>query len=803
MAIGNDSSRNDIITGNYNYIIFAHKWYSQEKQFKLMVELCKKYPAVFKAPTGQTGEMALSKEDAIDLAIAIVTGQLDEKPSDEECYQMALPLLKKYYPHYFEEVKQEPTKEEKETTIKRGSNGMDKYTRQKVENILQRTSTSDLERTFILAVRRLKAQYPGEWPTPKDMPKISSVQDADIRLEKGQAIELGKIVATYHDDPKPSEEEAYQKALPFLEKFYPHYFEEEAQEMSEMHKVTLKEIAVLDSCSLCGLCDQEELSDVFTHDENGKLSVRHGGVIDIEKYSKVLEVAELCPENAIQISEVKELSQEDTSKALDQFNRLLNKELRDYPFKVPNYQDDYAYETETYQALPVPAKYRSEAKYRTYEGAEDAGLSEFVRSVYSQAKNIKKQYIVAYKVKKLEKYYTYEETNDNFYYHLNKDVSQLLEKAVQLANVISKNQIKFPDGFEVFDVKPDWKKTKYSRQILQTFEDVDFDIESSTFFAPSDEYRCYVNVDGDDRYYYDFEEAESTFRERIDSAIWDKIDQYVPQWVEGITKEYLDRAKVELSNRINFLQTEVKKFVKSDDKDAFKASIKKVCDTILQTTIPNISVPSPNFDIDYDSSYRFRSESSCESAAEHRRERAYNDGRSFLERLPRLFNEPYMEAFSKTMTGWKRELLSAFDINRVAYPNLALNVKIGKGVIEISLSNHDDVAVSSDSSIRDYFEQNLSSSACYGSVNGVSYMREYDCEINTFEDFDIKETIFGGIKEVNHRYSYNVNLFEFRYSAGKVANACDDVLKNSDFMKKYFSDIKKSFVSEIRRITGV
>lgn len=799
MAIGDDYSKKDIITGSFNYVWMVHEKDSQEEQFELLVELCKGYPA-FKAPEGQTGKMSLTKEDAIELAVVVATSQLDKKPSDEECYQMALPLLKKYYPQYFEEAKQKPTEEEK---IKKGSNWMDKYTRQKVENVLQRISTDDPEKAFILAVRRLKAQYPGEWPTPKEMPKVTFVQDTDMRLEKEQAIELGKIVATYHDDPKPSEEEAYQKALPFLKKIYPHYFERSTQKMNETHKEALKEITVLDSCSLCGLCDQEELSDVFTHDENGKLLVRHGGVIDVEKYPKVLEVAELCPEKAIQIGGVKELSQEDASKVLDQFNRLVNKELRDYPFKVPNYQDDYAYETETYQALPVPAKYRSEAKYRTYEGAEDAGLSEFVRAVYSQAKNIKKQYIVAYKVKKLEKYYTYEETDDNFYYHLNKDVSQLLEKAVQLANVISKKQIKFPDGFEVFNVKPDWEKTEYSRQILQKFEDVDIDIESSTYFELSDWYRTYVNVDGYDRYFYDFTEAEKTFREYIDSAIWDKIDQYVPQWVEGITKEYLDRAKAELSNRINFLQTEVKKFVKSDDKDAFKTSIKKVCDTILQTALPDISVPSPNFDIDYDSSYRFRSESSCESAAERRRERAYNDGRSFLERLPRLFNEPYMEAFSKTMTGWKRELLSAFDINGVAYPNLALKVKIGKGVIEISLSNHDDVAVSPDSSIRDYFEQNLSSSACCGSVNGVSYMREYDCEINTFEDFDVKETIFGGIKEVNHRYSYSVNLFEFRYSAGKVANACDDVLKNSDFMKKYFSDIKKSFVSEIHRITGV
>lgn len=140
---------------------------------------------------------------------------------------------------------------------------MDKYIRQKVDNILQSIATSNPEKAFILAVHRLKAQYPSEWPTPKDMPRVSFVKVTDMRLEKGQAIELGKIVATYNDDPKPSEEEAYQKARPFLEKFYPYYFEEEARD--KMHQVPLREISILDSCSLCGLCDQEELTDVFSY----------------------------------------------------------------------------------------------------------------------------------------------------------------------------------------------------------------------------------------------------------------------------------------------------------------------------------------------------------------------------------------------------------------------------------------------------------------------------------------------------------------------------------------------------------
>ena len=685
---------------------------------------------------------------------------------------------------------------------------MDKYTQQKVKNVLQGIVTSDPERAFILAIHRLKAQYPNEWPTPKEMPKILSVKVADIRLEKEQALELGKIVATFNENPTPGDEEAYQKALPFLKKFYPFYFDDETQKKDERHRVSLKEIIISGSCTLCGLCDQEELSQVFTYDENGKLTVRHGGVIDVGKYPKVLEVAEMCPEKAIQISDVKELSQDDINKVVEQFNRLVNKELRNYPFDVPNYYADYRYETDTYQALPIPAKYRSDARYFNDNTAENAGLLEFKKAVVSQTQNIVKQYVAAYKIKKLSKYYSYEKNNDNFYYNINNTISMLLEKAYQMAKTITRNELDVPESFYLFEIQPDWEKVRFPLEILQKLEDmIDINSSKSSHLHDIEYYRTWIATDSDDaefmKTYYDFTEAEEYFRSDVDYAVEDAIEKMLPQWVTSVTSDYIGRAKSELAQRLDLLQSTVKKYCEiGGQQDIFNDNIRNLYNCIAQSELIKVAAPVSHIDISYDGSFRFSSEDDCLSAAENRRRRAYNEGLSFIKQLPDQYNILYMDIIAGKLTEWKREFLAVYDISGIAYPEQMIELQVGQGHLCIPLENHDDVKEIRDITIKDYFKNELLEKACYGNANGVSYLQETDCKISTHCFTDYKKSLFGEYKEIN-RYSYTVGISQFNFSARDVAKTYNDILYMSDFMKKYFSDIKKSFISEVYRITGV
>lgn len=563
----------------------------------------------------------------------------------------------------------------------------------------------------------------------------------------------------------------------------------------------MKSIKIKSRCVMCGLCEQPEVSTVFTC-EKGMLCVKNSGIIDIDKVPKVLEIAELCPVKAIDISNP-DVDTNDKAAALDQFNKIINNDLRDYPFSPPVYYRDYAYETKKYQAMPVPAKYRSESKYLTDESAEDAGLAEFKRAVYSQHRAIAKQYLTAYRIRQLSKYYDYEETESNYYFHINSEISKLLNKAVLLASIVTDQQIELPGDFCKFNIVPDWQATSYARENLQKLEERNIDFSrSSNFHSIADHYRTWINTDGDFKHcFYDFSEAEAELRDDIDLALSDVMEEVVSGDVNYITTEYLKRAKKLLLDRIEVLQAEVKKFRNESDVNMFESRISALYDNIMKTTVPEIDAPYPiDYDEDYNDDYRFYSERDCIKAANNRRNRAYSEGRDFIKKIPQLTNEKYMHILAKQLTKWKREVLSVYDLCGREYPKKPIEVCVGSSKVTISFLTFEDVEDISDDSIRKFMEKEYQSDACYGSINGVSYISEYDCEIETNYDCDFKETFWGDIKEVNKRYAYYLGIGKFRSSIWEVSSACKSELDKSGFVEKYFSAIKQSFVTELQKI---
>lgn len=662
----------------------------------------------------------------------------------------------------------------------------------------------------------------------------------DLDQARDGAIRVMNFIGFYpaRSSSKKTEEECIKDANKYAHKNYPHLFDEDTeiirkpgsttelawrnkgvssgysgrQKVSDLEEKVvaghqnsdLKEVHIAGGCTLCGLCDQPEVQDVFSYDQAGKLTVRHGGVVDIGKYPKVLELAELCPVKALKISEVHVLNQAEKGKLLDEFNQLVNTELRDYPFNVPEYYD-YEYQTDTYQALPVPAKYRSEAKYLTDDTAENAGIAEFKRAVYSQYENIAKQYLTGYSIKKLRQFYT--DDADSYYAHINSEISALLEKAYQLARAVVGDQFSILESICTFEVSPAWDECQYSREKLQNLGKDGMDLRRSSHYYDADNYRTWISTDGDFKScYYDFAEAEKELRGDIDFAIWEKLEGYIAEDVKSIVKSYVKRAQAELGKRLAQLQGEVKKYVKvsSDSGQEFRKSIIDFCTAISASDPPTVGKPRlDDFDDQYNDNYRFSSLRACEKAAENRRERAYKEGLRFLEHLPSSLNEKWIESLSKLLTEWKRELLRIYDMNGRQYPNDNITIRSGAHNTIISLKNYDDVTDLESYAVFDYVRENLVTWACYGSVGGVSYQSEYSCEIITDYDCDFRETLFGDIKEVNKKYGYRVDLYNFASSANKVSAACTEELKSSDFLKKHFSDIKSQVVAEIHRVTGV
>lgn len=558
----------------------------------------------------------------------------------------------------------------------------------------------------------------------------------------------------------------------------------------------VKEIQITAACTNCGLCEQEEFKDIFAYHSSGKMEVLHNGLVDLELYPKVSELAELCPVQAIKIVDSK-IETLDKNEALKEFNRLVNHELRDFPFKAPFYSE-YAYESGVYTALQIPAHYRSEAKYLTDETAKDAGLREFKNAVFAQKNNIVKQYLTAYKVKVLQNYIRYEEIPENYYYSVNTKISKLLEKAYQLAKIIVGEQLDLPETFYHFEIKPELKP-EFTIQKLRELEKLDMELEkSSSYHADADDYRTWVETGGDFKScWYDFTDAEKEFRDDIDCAIRDRMDYKIEEDIAYLTEEFLKSAKDEVIKRIDILQEKVKNLSKASSKATFQNELDIFYSKVRTFSALDVTARYPDIDTDYNNECRFRSESSCLEAANNRRDRAYNDGLHYIEDLPRAFNTAYLNAIQKLLTEWKRELLEIYDNNGRPYPNKTIQVEIGDSTIRIPLNDHSDVPLANDDAIKNYFEDHIRFNPRWESIDGIKYVSEYECKIETIYDCDYRETLFGNYREINKKYGYFLRLYTFVSSAWEIAKACGAKLSASDFIKNYIGGIKASFLSEV------
>lgn len=567
-----------------------------------------------------------------------------------------------------------------------------------------------------------------------------------------------------------------------------------------MNMTTIKQVSVSSNCRMCGKCEEKKYSEIFDCKKDGTgMEVKNNGLIEVDTslFQLVLEVQKFCPSQAIQIEDSPITTDaKSINEKLAEMNQLIYEELRDYPFAPPA-ENEYAYETGVYTVAKIPAQYRSTNTYRTYEDAESAGVQAFKSAVWSQAKSIARQYIIQYRVKKLKKYYTYEEKAGNFYYDMNQDVSRLLQKAETLAKAVSNGKIKLPDNFSDFAIEPDWGYENFNRDLLEKLEDVNFDYERTSSFCVPDSYNCYVNVDdhNDDKYYYDYEEAEEAFRRDMDSVVRDVLNPEVPKRVDAATSEYLEAAKKHLSEKLDLLQKNLKNHIEIQDSNQFEQELDKLCANIWNTEVICSKAPSPRLDLEYNSDYRFYSERECEKAAQNRRERAYNDGRSFIEHLPETLDEAYAKLIGTVLTQWKRSIIQVFDMNGQKVPSEPIKVTVGDHIVELNLQNFDDAIVSYTGTVKQYIADRILKYR--HSVGDVKYISEYEPKIRVDVTCDIKETIFGNIKEVNHRYGYIIPLHEFDYSAYLVGEACLKKLNQSDFLAQFIQKMKESLIESL------
>lgn len=419
-------------------------------------------------------------------------------------------------------------------------------------------------------------------------------------------------------------------------------------------------------CVLCGVCEEDRYKEVFTRDESGKITVCNHGLIDLNKHPEIEDAISICPTGALSVEE-EEILADDKESAIVRLNDLIFRELRKYPFEVSD--TEYEYETGVYKAAPIPVCSHSTKTYSDDDKAEDAGLVEFERVVWSQRKQVALQYITAYKVKKLKKFFTNEESPDNFYHQKNRDISSLLNKVHCLAEIVTDGEISLPEDFCEFNVLLDWNgEAENDRYAYEWIEDYQFNYEESTWFHNAEYYRTYIDTKGEDRCWYDLTKAEAEFRDDMDYVVQQVIEEMAKGRVESVTQRYFAKARKVLNGKLDVLQKELKQYIKADAQSVFESEMQSVYRKIKSTPMPAVVTPKANIDLNYNSDYRFYSESSCDEAARNRRERAYDEGRAFVRNLPYSISVAWSAQMGQLLTEWKHMVLQAYDISGKAYP---------------------------------------------------------------------------------------------------------------------------------------
>ena len=567
----------------------------------------------------------------------------------------------------------------------------------------------------------------------------------------------------------------------------------------------LKRITVTDKCIRCGICENPEYNDIFDIGVDGRVTPKHQGLINEESYFKVFNITSICPTQSILIED-EQISKMDYDTALRKLNDLIYQKLRKRPFSIPN-PSDYEYKSGIYEVAKIPANYKSEAKYLTDKSAEKAGLDAFEREVWEQYKNIATQYIVQYRVKKLKPFYCYEKSDNNYYFRSNKEIELLLDEVYQLALVVTDRKISLPNDFCTFEVEPNWGYNDSDRLALSEIEKTPYNLTKSNFFHDASYYDCYIDsgdYGNDFKNYYDFERAEAELREDIDLSVGDVINEIVPKAVETLISNYIEKANRILNEKLDTLQANLSKFISSDKEAEFKDELLRICKKILTATPPHISRPYPEMDYHADFHKEYSSESRCEKEAEDLRDRAYRAGERFLENLSSTLDYSYQESLAKELTKWKILVQQTLDAYGKKKPSDCISVSSGNFRCNIYLNNTEAVRCGGlVSHINRLIEDEIlhwSGQKIVGS--DVQYMSKYDCKIKVYEsDCDYRNALFGDrIIKYNIKYSYDVHVEDFKWSAEKVSSVCTEKLNNSEFLKADFQKIKLSFVDGIYKL---
>ncbi len=261
----------------------------------------------------------------------------------------------------------------------------------------------------------------------------------------------------------------------------------------------MKKFKVSGNCNACGRCFI--LTDLLIEKDDGKAEVLSTGYIADDFVKEAQEIIDTCPVNAISIIEVGNVKSIGKI-GLKELERLLKDKLK--RIEAPKAKlEDVKFSSKDYGFNFPNVRYFSDYKYSSDSQAERAALDEFDRTAYSQYRPMLLKVFVEYKNWKLKPFYTFDTSDDSFYYRKNKEYEEVLKEIGTEARALTEGKLNLPKDFETFEVYlGDKDSFAYQRAVayLGNFETKSTEAGimaefRSSSYSSLDSYKMYIDTD--------------------------------------------------------------------------------------------------------------------------------------------------------------------------------------------------------------------------------------------------------------------------------------------------------------------
>ena len=320
-----------------------------------------------------------------------------------------------------------------------------------------------------------------------------------------------------------------------------------------------------DACIACGMCALD--CNALQEDSTGKVEVVGEGIVSDSDIAAVRNVVELCPENALTLTE----EFVDMSAKLAEVKSKMKRPLKFTPPSADEYEfsledkDEYAKAIDG--SLSVSGEH--EYDYSSYSAAESAGKAAFRDEIYSQAEALAQQVIVMYEQRKMNRVARFAETSGNYKYGVHQRLIKNLRAFVNELETCTGHKLSLPSDFFTFRTRD----TEYINDRQEKSNDWLADRIKEHLKPASEFYSCvktektyeYVTVShwfGDDTrekkysYAYYLSDGVGRFYRDVARATW-KSGKYTKQFCERELDAFHKAIEQEWLSKIDYLLRQV------------------------------------------------------------------------------------------------------------------------------------------------------------------------------------------------------------------------------------------------------